>query len=112
MMKNIRRQPNAAMSAVKSGGASAGPRLDDELNRPVGNPRSRMWYQLLTTRAPVGNCGASPMPSAMRVATNCRMLVANPPHACATDQRASPAASKIRGPTLSTKAPVGNCAKA
>ncbi len=40
------------------------------------------------------------------------MELVGDPKSCAKDQRLRPSASRMRGPILSTMAPVGNCAKA
>lgn len=70
MMMNMLRQPKDSRSTVRMGGASAGPMVDDVTKMPVGLPRSRCANHSDTTFAPAGNCGASPMPSAMRAARN------------------------------------------
>jgi cell division transport system permease protein len=67
---------------------------------------------LASTRAADGNCGASPMPSAMRAMTNQPKVEASPPAACATDHTTRPMPSSQRGPILSTSAPTGSWHKA
>ncbi len=112
MMANIQRQPNASIRNVSSGTAMAVPSVEAQLKIPVASPRSRGLNQSRATRAPVGNCGASPMPSSSRAPKNCPKPCTSPPSSCATDQSDSPSVSSSRGPSRSTMAPVGSCANA
>ncbi len=112
MIANIQRQPKFSISTVSSGTAIAVPSVDAQLKTPVARPRSRALNQSRTTRAPVGNCGASPMPSSIRAPKNCPKLATSPPSIWASDQRERPSVSSSRGPSRSTNAPVGNCANA
>ena len=98
--------------ASSLGTAIAVPSEEAQLKMPVARPRSRGLNQSRTTRAQVGNCGASPMPSRMRAPKNSPNPRTNPPSTCATDQRPRPQVNRMRGPNRSTIAPVGNCAKA
>src|SRR5258707_6249721 len=98
---NIHRQSRKIINWDRIKGASAVPRGEAELKIPVGVPRLLTGYQLLTTRAAEGNCGASPMPRHMRAAISCAKLVARPPAAWAIDQTVRPAARSRRGPTRS-----------
>ncbi len=88
------------------------PSDEAQLKIPVARPRSRGWNQSRTTRAPVGNCGASPTPSSSRAPKNWPKLCTNPAISWASDQRLSPQVKRKRGPNLSTIAPVGNCENA
>ena len=63
MIMNIVRQPKLSIRKVRSGTAIAVPRDEAQLKMPVARPRSRGWNQSRTTRAQVGNCGASPTPN-------------------------------------------------
>jgi len=112
MIMNIQRQPKLSIRNVSSGTAMAVPSVEAQLNTPVARPRSRGLNQSRTTRAPVGNCGASPMPSSMRAPKNWRKLLTKPPSTCASDHSDRPSVSSSRGPSRSTSAPVGSCAKA
>ncbi len=70
MATNMTRQPNASITAVSSGGATAGPSEDAALKRPSGVPRSFTENQFTQARAPAVNIGDSPMPSPMRAPMN------------------------------------------
>ena len=108
MITKVARQPNDSMRKVSSGRAMAVPRVDAQLKMPVASPRSRGLNQSRTTRAPVGNCGASPTPSSSRAVKNWVKLCTSPPSSCASDHSDSPSVSRRRGPSLSTMAPVGS----
>ena len=112
MIANIQRQPYSSISVVSSGAAMPVPRVDALLKMPDARPRSRTLNQSRTTRPPVGNCGASPMPRATRAAANWATLPARPHSSCAVDQTARPPASSRLGPSRSISGPTGNWAKA
>jgi hypothetical protein len=112
MMMNIVRQPKIRRSAVRMGGARAGPMVDEVMKMPIGRPRSCTPNHSLTTFAPAGKLGASPRPSATRATRNCWRLVTKPPHNCAADQTNMPRPSITRAPKRSSSMPIGNCEKA
>ena len=112
MIANIARQPNAVISAVTTGPATAVPSVDEQFHMPVAVPREARANQSRVTRALAGDTGASPKPSPMRATKNTPIPVAAPPQASATDQSTRPPESMRRGPTRSTSAPAGSCAKA
>ena len=111
-MMNIHRQLRLSIKNVNSGIAMKLPSDDADWQRPVANPRSLIPNQSRTTRAPPGNKGASPSPSANRAATNDPKFVTKPPAACATDQLNSPSPSIRRGPNRSINPPTGSWANA
>jgi endo-1,4-beta-mannosidase len=80
--------------------------------RCVARPRPRTLNQSRTTRAPVGNCGASPRPRIARPNTNWSKLAQRPVSPWASDHSRMPAPSRRRGPKRSTSAPAGSWAKA
>ena len=112
MMINMARHPKLSMRKVSSGAEMAVPRVEEQFHTPVAKPRSPLPNQSHTTRTFAGNCGASPMPSAARVAKNCPNPRTNPPTICASDQMARLSESTSRGPKRSTIRPAGNCASA
>ncbi len=112
MMPNIQRQPNSSIRKVSSGGEMALPSVEDVFQMPVAVPRSRPPNQSRTTRAELGNCGASPKPSTARTTMNWPKPVTSPASAWASDHSASAPVSKRRGPNRSIKPPAGNCANA
>ena len=112
MIMNMVRQPKFSIRKVSSGTAIAVPNDEAQLKMPVARPRSRGLNQSRTTRAQVGNCGASPTPSSTRAPKNSPKPLTSPPNTWARDHRLSPNVSRRRGPSLSTMAPVGSCEKA
>ena len=112
MVMNIQRQPRLIISTVRMGGASAGPSEEVQFQMPVGRPRSRTLYQSRTTRTAEENIGASPRPRKTRAMENCQNEPTKPAAAWASDHRPRPVASSRCGPTRSTSAPPGSCAKA
>jgi hypothetical protein len=108
--RNIVRQPNATISSVSKGGASAGARAEDELNRLIGSARSFSANQSAQTRVPPIYIGDSPSPSPIRAAMNWPSEPTNPAPSCAADHSTSPTPSARRGPNRSTASPAGICA--
>src|SRR5207253_1541282 len=98
-MMNIERQFSDSIRNVSNGTAMKLPREEADCKRPVAKPLSRRPNQSRTTRAPPGNRGASPTPSARRATTNIPKLLTKPPTACAADQQKSPSQGADAGRT-------------
>ena len=96
------------MSAVRSGGATAGPSDEAALKRPSGKPRSFSGNQFTEARAPAVNIGDSPMPRPTRATMNCPKFCTAPLTICAIDQTVMPSESMMCGPTRSVMAPTGS----
>ena len=62
---------SCSIKKVSNGAASPVPKYEALRKIPVAVPRSLMANQSRTTRAPDGNCGASPAPNNARAANNC-----------------------------------------